>query len=90
MEQAMNALARALVRTAGFLETADEDAVDPHVAARALEEIGQLLAQVTPDEKAALLAEAAAERAAAEAVRAPAQLVAFYSRFAEAFGLDDE
>jgi hypothetical protein len=89
-EAAVHHLARALVRTAAFLELAGDEEVDPHVAARALEEIGLLLDDCTPEEKQALLDEAAAERAAAERDRAGPEVTAFYARFGEAFGLKHE
>ena len=80
----MQQLARAIVHLAGFLETCEDDVVDPDVAIDCLQGISHHLQDASPAELEAVRA-AAAERAA----RAEGEAKDFYEKFMEYMGLED-
>ena len=80
----MQHLARAIVNLAGFLETCEDDVVDPDVAIDCLQAISHDLQDASPAELEAVRA-AAAERAAREEGEAKD----FYDKFMEYMALED-
>lgn len=85
----MRHLAQALVKTAAFLELADDEVLDPDAAIEALETISEQLQAASPAEKDALRAALAAELAALPDSAEAADARSFYADFMDAFGLDE-